>query len=36
MTAGLVISALCGSEHTAMQVDTAIVNPILVLSGKRT
>ena len=34
MTPGLVISAVCGSEHTAKQVSTAVMNPVLVLSGK--
>ena len=28
------ISALCGSEHTALQVTTAVFNPIIILSGK--
>ena len=32
--AGLVISALCGDENTALQVSVATFYPVLVLSGK--
>ena len=31
---GLVISALCGDENTALQVAIAAFYPVLVLSGK--
>ena len=32
--AGLVISAVCGNENTALQVAVATFYPVLVLSGK--
>ena len=31
---GLVISAICGNENTALQVAIATFYPVLVLSGK--
>ena len=32
--AGLLISAFCGNENTALQVSIATFYPVLVLSGK--
>ncbi|CAI8041667.1 ABC transporter G family member 20, partial [Geodia barretti] len=34
MSFGLVISAICGDENTALQVSIATFYPVLVLSGK--